>query len=99
MYKYRCIIQDYYLAPSGGDPFRLLANFFMIICRELAVFIFPTLLADFKDQIRKYFTIYYLLFYFNIHTRMIMLLSVQLFIKKNAKKLYQLFFFIASRSF
>ena len=36
-----------YLAQEIGDPFRLLANcfIFLFLCRDLAVFIFPTLLA------------------------------------------------------
>ena len=39
------------LGLSSGDPFRLLANCFMLFCRDSAVFIFPTLLPDFKDLI------------------------------------------------
>ena len=34
------------------DPFRLLANYFMFSCRDLAMFIFPTLIADFKGPIK-----------------------------------------------
>ena len=52
MYKYRCIIHAQ-RGPSGGDPFCLLANFFLFFCRNSAVFIFPMLLADFKEQIPK----------------------------------------------
>ena len=46
-------------AQKVEDPFRLLANFFLFFCRylafckDLAVFIFPTLLADFKDPIQN----------------------------------------------
>ena len=43
---------DKYLK-SGEDPFRPLANCFLFFCRDSAVFIFPTLLADFKDPIQK----------------------------------------------
>ena len=32
--------------PSDGDLFRLLANFLLLYCSDLAVLIFPTLLAD-----------------------------------------------------
>ena len=35
------------------DPFRLLENGFLFFCKDSAVFIFPTLLADFKDQIQN----------------------------------------------
>ena len=34
-------------------PFRLLANCFQFFCRDSAVFIFPTLLADLKDPIQN----------------------------------------------
>ena len=33
-------------SPSGEDPFRLLANCFLLFCYDLAVFIFPMLLPD-----------------------------------------------------
>ena len=39
---------------SSGDPFSLLANCFLFFCRKLAVFIFPTLLADLKDPIQNW---------------------------------------------
>ena len=38
---------------SGGDSFRLLANCFLFLFRDSAVFIFPTLLAYFKDPIQN----------------------------------------------
>ena len=38
--------------PSGSDPFRLLAYCFLFFCRDSAVFIFPTILADFQDSIK-----------------------------------------------
>ena len=39
--------------PVGEDFYCLLANCFLFFCRNSAVFIFPTLLADFKDQIKN----------------------------------------------
>ena len=45
--------------PIDGDPFRLLANCFRVVetlfvfCKNLAVFIFPTLLAYFEDPIQN----------------------------------------------
>ena len=39
--------------PSGRDLFRLIANFFLFICRESLWFIFLTLLVDFKDPIQN----------------------------------------------
>ena len=36
--------------PSGGVPFRLLANCFLIFGWDLAMFILPTLLADLCKQ-------------------------------------------------
>ena len=38
--------------PKWCRPFRLIANFYLFFCKDLAVFIFPTLLADFKDIIQ-----------------------------------------------
>ena len=43
-----CILQKL-PGPIGGDPFCLLANCFLFLCRAL----FPTLLADFKDPIQN----------------------------------------------
>ena len=40
-------------APSSGDHFGLQANCFLFSCRDSAVFIFPTILADFKDPIQN----------------------------------------------
>ena len=34
--------------PSGGDLFLLLANCLLLFCMNLAVLIYPTLLADIK---------------------------------------------------
>ena len=39
--------------PIGGDAFCLLANCFLLFSRCLAVLIFLTLLADFKDPIEN----------------------------------------------
>ena len=36
---------------SDGDPFCLLANCFLLVCSELAVLIFPTLLSDIQRPI------------------------------------------------
>ena len=44
---------DLITVPSGGDLYRLLANCFLFFSRGLAVFLFPTLLADFKDPIQN----------------------------------------------
>ena len=38
---------------SSEDPFRLLANCFLFFCRDLAVSIYPTLLADCNRPNRK----------------------------------------------
>ncbi len=50
MYKYRCIIETT-PGPSGGDPFCLLANCFLFVCRDPALFIF-IILSDFKYSIQ-----------------------------------------------
>ena len=39
--------------PSDGDLFNLEVNCFLLFCRDLAVFIFPTLLDEFIDQIQN----------------------------------------------
>ena len=39
--------------PSGGDHFRLLAICILFLCKDSAVFIFSTLLADIKDPIQN----------------------------------------------
>ena len=45
MYKYRYITQTSTF-PKWLEFFCLLANYFLLFCRDLAKFIFPTLLAD-----------------------------------------------------
>ena len=44
---------DNYLAQILDNHFHLVANCFMYYCRDLAVFLFPALLADFKDPIQN----------------------------------------------
>ena len=39
--------------PTGGDPFGLLANCFLFFCMDPAVFVFPMLIADFKDTLQN----------------------------------------------
>ena len=47
-------IQILYLSSQiVGAPFCLLANYFLFFCSDLAVFIFPILLAHFKDPIES----------------------------------------------
>ena len=41
------------LAPSVKKTFRLLANYFLFLCMESGVFIFPTLLDDYKDPMQN----------------------------------------------
>ena len=52
MYKYRCQIQTT-SSPKWFRPFSSAGKLYFVSCRDFAVFIFPTLLADFKDPIQK----------------------------------------------
>ena len=52
MFKCRCIVNTT-TGPSGGTIFRLLANCFLLFCRDLAVFVFQTRLAYIQNLIES----------------------------------------------
>ena len=52
MCKYRYLIQTT-TWPNWWSPFSSASKLLSVFLKDLAVFIFPTLLADFKDQIQN----------------------------------------------
>ena len=56
--KYRCIVQKLPF-PNSGDPICLLANCYMFFFAwtRVCLYIFPTLIADFKDPVLNWYRV------------------------------------------